>query len=420
MATATATAAHFAVPNLVFNNRTPLDAVQFDMVDLTGSAFHVFVAKAAYAMGAHDADGLVTLTTVLTAKLNVEDHYFDDDPQGSVREESDFAPYKPACDVIVNATAYMPRGPSAPGFQVRLIVHDAQQAIVIDKLLGISGAQNFQRKAAPWLGKLVNSNPWRLGPASTATNLPVRYAYAIGGQCRLVEGDAARHESCDANPCGRGFVRRWYLDATRIMAFAAPQIHVRGAPLTAEQFWQGANGAALPAPVGLGSVGRGWAPRRALAGTFEDKAVWDKDEVPRLPMDFDFAWYNSAPRDQQCPHLSGQEKFTLYNLCSADHPSALVDAKGHTVLRFLLPRDQLFIVATDGNNKAWIERMVIDTVTIAPEERRVDLVWRMHLAADVDFRVARLTQLVEAAQIARLDELLRAQAVLGEGAVDDQ
>ena len=412
-------AAHFAIPNLIFQNRTPLDAVQFDTVDQHGTAFHVIVAKAAYLLGARDAHGVATLTPVLGEKLHVEDSYFDDDPQGSVRHESDFASYKPACDVIVNATAYVPLRKPAPGFQVRLTVHNTQQVRVIDKILGIGGACSFQKKTQ-WVGQLVNANPWRLSPALAATNLPLRYAFAIGGQCKIDEGPAAAHESSDANPCGRGFVRRWYLDGTRITAFAAPQIHACGAPLTAEQFWQGANGAALPAPVGLGSVGRGWLPRRALAGTFEDKAVWDKDEVPRLPADFDFAWYNCAPRDQQCPYLGGLEKFALFNLCSADHPSATVDAKNHTVLRFALPCHQLFLIATDGDNKVWIERMVIDTVTITPDEHRVDLVWRMLLAADVDFRTVRMTQLLEDAQIARLDELLHAQAVISEGAVHDQ
>ena len=110
-------AAHFAIPNLIFQNRTPLDAVQFDTVDQHGTAFHVIVAKAAYLLGARDAHGVATLTPVLGEKLHVEDSYFDDDPQGSVRHESDFASYKPACDVIVNATAYVPLRKPAPGFR---------------------------------------------------------------------------------------------------------------------------------------------------------------------------------------------------------------------------------------------------------------------------------------------------------------
>ena len=218
---ATNAAAHFAIPNLVFENRTPLDAVQFDMVDQHASAFHVVVAKAAYLLGAQS-----TLTPVIKAALHVEDRYFDDDPQACVRAESDFAPYKPACDVIVNATACAPRGRPAPGFQVRLLVQDAQQAPVIDKTLAISGAQHFQKKAAQWVGKIVNANPWQLSAPAIATDLPLRYAWATGGQCRI-DGECARHEASDDNPCGRGFVRRWYLDAGQIATVPAPQIHAQ-------------------------------------------------------------------------------------------------------------------------------------------------------------------------------------------------
>jgi len=422
-------AAHFSIPNLVFENRTQLDAMQFDTVDQHGSAFHVVVVKTAYLLGARDAGGAATLTLV-AAELNVEDRYFDEPHATSVRQESDFAPYKPACDVIVNATAYAPGAKPTTGFQVRLAVHHAQGAPLIDKALGISGERSFQKKMAlwrmvQWVGNVTTAgmlqpNPWRMSLAQPATNLPLRYAFASGGECRIDKGDAsgapAAHESSDENPCGRGFARRWYLDAKRIKAVPAPRIAQAGTPLTAQQFWRTAKGAALPAPVGMGVVGRGWLPRRTLAGTFDEKASWGKDDVPRLPEDFDFAYYNCAPRDQQCPYLGGQEKFVLVNLCSPEHPSGTVESNGNAVLRFTLPQQALFLLAADGGNNLMTKRMVIDTVTIEPDENRVDLVWRALLPTDADLRVARLMQISEAAQIARLDEMLEIQAALGRNA----
>ena len=146
------------------------------------------------------------------------------------------------------------------------------------------GRMQFSEKDPQWVGQLVNANPWRLSPALAATNLPLRYAFAIGGQCKIEEGPSAAHESSDTNPCGRGIVRRWYLDATRITAFAAPQIHARGAPLTAEQFWQGANGAALPRRSAWAALWQpGWLPRRALAGTFEEKATGTRTRCRACP-----------------------------------------------------------------------------------------------------------------------------------------
>jgi hypothetical protein len=422
--------AEFSIPNLVFENRTRLDALQFDAVDQHGSSFHVVVAKTAYLLGARDAGGVATLTPI-GATLNVEDRPFDDADGASTRQESDFAPYKPACDVIVNATAYAPSGKPATTFQVRLTVCNAQGAPLIDKTLDISGERSFQKKVAlwrmvQWTGKvasagLLKPNPWRISVAQPATSLPLRYAFANGGACRIEQGDASgapvAHEASEHNPCGSGFTRSWYIGGKQVTRVAGPRIHAAGTPLTAHQFWRAAHGAALPAPAGMGVVGRGWLPRRALAGTFEDKASWGADDVPRLPMDFDFAYYNCAPRDQQCPHLGGQEKFVLLNLCGPDHPSAAVDAKGNTVLQFALPHQALFLLAVDASDMLLVERMVIDTVTIEPDENRVDLVWRALLPTDAGLRVARLMQVTEAAQIARVDEVLEIQAALGHGAV---
>lgn len=331
--------------------------------------------------------------------------------------------------MIVNATAYAPAGRPVTNFQVRLSVNKAQHGSgpakappLIDKLLDVSGDRSFQKKNALWRmlqwsgGRatfgLLKPNPWRASLPREATSLPLRYTFASGGQCRIDEGDAAAHESSEENPCGRGFARRWYIDAKRVAAFAAPQISAAGGPMTAAQFWRALNGAPLPAPAGLGVVGRGWLPRRNLVGTFEDKEIWGKDDVPRLPLDFDYAWYNCAPRDQQCPHLGGQELFSLVNLCSPQHPYAPIDANGNTLLRFSLPLTQLFLIAVDGSNKLMFQRLVIDTVTIEPDENRVDLVWRTLLSTDMDFRVARLMQITDAEQIKRLDEVLHTQAAL--------
>jgi hypothetical protein len=422
--------AEFRIPNLVFENRTRLDALQFDAVDQHDTSFHVIVAKTAYLLGPRDGAGNAALTPVPGARLNVEDRAFDDSLDASVRQESDFAPYKPACDVIVNATAHAPGGKPANAFQVSLTVRGVESAPLIDKTLDISGERSFQKKMAlwrmvQWTGKvasagLLQPNPWRISLAQPATSLPLRYAYANGGECRIDPGDAsgaaAAHESSEENPCGRGFTRRWYMGAKPATQFAAPRIHASGTPLTAHQFWQAAHGTALPAPAGMGVVGRGWLPRRALAGTFDDKAAWGEDDVPRLPLDFDFAYYNCAPRDQQCAYLGGQEKFSLLNLCSPNHPSAAVDAKGSTVLQFTLPQQALFLLAVDGSDMLLVERLVIDTVTIEPDENRVDLVWRALLPTDADLRVARLMHVSEAAQIARVDEMIEILAALARGA----
>jgi hypothetical protein len=434
-------AAHFDIPSLVFENRSGLDAIQFDTVDQYGSAFHVVVAKTSYRLGARDANAPAPLIAAsVPGRLLVEDRFNGDDNSASVLQESDFAPYKPACDVIVNATARAPAGGPVATFPVRLVVSGASTSVpLIDKTLHVFGERSYKKRSAPWrvlawicrlatLG-LVRPSPWRLTWADKLAELPLRYEYAFGGQCRIDANDPAAqrvpksarlkrnaaadealaHDSCQTNPLGRGFARRWYLDAKRITTLPAPRITSPSQPCRAGQFWQCVLGKDLPEPAGFGPIGRGWLPRRALAGTFEDKVAWGRDELPTLPRDFDFAYWNSAPRDQQCPFLSGQESFLLMNMCKADSPWASTDAGGNSILRFDLPQQALFLMGADGDNKIMVERLAIDTVVIDPDAGSVELVWRVYLPADGDLRAARLMRITDPAQIERLHQMELAQ-----------
>lgn len=443
----------FAVPGIVFDNRTPYAAMRFDIIDQHETAFHVFVAKIGYTLGPCDANGLATLRELDTpARLNTQDRHDGDDPAASVLEENDFAPYKPACDVIVNAIAHAPQGKPVRQFEVGLSMtqapppHGEQQAasaLLINKTLTICGARWFKKKRAlrrllQWplriitLG-LARPNPWRLSAPAPVTQLPLRYEYALGGQCRIARSEPAAkrvarkhqspepalaaptadgappaalaHDACQANPLGRGFTRRWFLDATRDAPLPAPQIDASGHPCDARQLWRGANGEPLPAPAGMGPVGRVWLPRRALVGHIEDREQWQPGDIPRLPPDFDFAYWNGAPLDQQCPYPSGRERITLANLCRADEPAARIDRDGNVMLRVELPRQAMFVLAINRANELTMLPLVLDTVTIAPEARRLDLVWRGCLPADGDKIESRLMHITQADQLERLRQV---------------
>lgn len=420
--------AHFNLPNLLFDNRTPHAASQFDMVDQFGAAFHVVVARMGYTLGPCGADGLASLLPMpRPSPLATEDRHLDGDTQAGTVQESDFAPYKPRCDVIVNGVAHAPRGRAMPQFLVNLKVQ-SEKKILIDKTLQVSGERAFRKKAVLTrlaqgcirIGAvgLLRPNPWHLSTPEPFQQLPLHYAYAYGGQCRIEADDcnAAEHDSCQANPLGRGFARHWYLDAQHINEVPAPRITQPSQPCTADQFWQGAGGKELPAPAGLAAIGRGWLPRRALAGHIAIKDKWDADEVPTLPEDFDFAYWNSSPPDQQCPHLAGLEQFTLTNLCRHDHRSARIDPRGNTALRFALPRQVLCLLLADRNDQLLVCRLAIDTVLVDPEAASVELVWRAIVPADAGQVASRLLHVMEPAQIARIELLEQAQEALSEAA----
>ena len=417
---------HFNLPNLVFDNRTAHAASQFDMVDQFGEGFHVVVARMAYILGPCNADGVATLQPFsLPAPLLTEDRHLNGDTEAGTVQESDFAPYKPHCDVIVNGAAHAPRGLAMEKFAVNLRLAAAGKA-VIDKTLTVCGERVFRKKAvlkrlaqgcvrAATLG-LLRPNPWRLSAPEKFVQLPLHYAFAAGGQCRLDTRDGKQHESCDTNPLGRGFARHWYLDAQQLATVPAPRICYPKQPYTAEQFWQCAAGKDLPPPAGLAPIGRGWLPRHTLAGSIREKEQWDQDEVPMLPEDFDFAYWNCAPADQQCAHLAGLEQFTLTNLCRHDHPSARADRIGNTVLRFTLPQQVLFLLLADAHDQLLVLRLKIDTVLIDTDAGTVELVWRALVPADAGQVAARLMHVSEPEQIARVALLEQAQEALAEAA----
>lgn len=458
-----------AIPTLSFDNRSGFAATQFDTLDQYGTPFHVIVAKTGYALAGCDADGLARLVALEEpAQLAFEDEYFDDDPALGVRRESDLAPYKPLCDVIVNA----PRGRPLARFDVALRVRrpdrpaplperpqglnqfaqasDAELEVwqgrlvrarteriagdaPIDKTLMVTGERDLRKMIAlarlPHAGVAlatlggVRLNPWLLTAPEPFLRLPMRYRVAVGGECRIDAGEAAArrvakkhladagptaaHDACETNPLGRGFARDWYLDATKTGCLPAPRIEYAAAPFAAGNFWACAGGGELPEPAGLGFVGRAWLHRRALVGEVKSKDRWGEDEVPGLPVEFDFRYWNGAPQDQQCT-LVGDEVFTLINLCPHDSPLARADAQGDTVLRFALPRQALFVLAVDAAARVAVDSCVVDTVLIDLEAGRVELTWRLRLPTDCQLRQARLMHAAEPAQLERLKAIQNA------------
>ena len=436
-----------AIPSLRFDNRTDFDALHLDTIDQNGVAFHVLVAKTAYSLGPHDADGNASLVALdESAKLYTEDRYFEGDIERSVRHESDLAPYKPRCDVVVIADAHAPHGRAARRFKVSLHVQRPDRPaprrpgeVLVNKTLIVTGERQLRRRAAPvrlLLGALnrlslgmVRLSPYRLTSPEPARTVPLRYEFAQGGQCR-VEPDAAgarripkkvrltpdrqaqyspepapiAHDSCQLNPVGRGFSRRWFLGAARVKSLPAPRVEYPDAPFTPARFWQATLGKPALLPAGLGYVGRGWLPRRELVGQFDSKDTWGQDEIPALPKNFDFRYWNGAPDDQQCAHLEGGERFTLTNLCAADAAYASLDEGGNSRLAFVLPQQSLFLLGSDESGAVAAMPLSIDTVVVDVEGGVVELVWRRCLVADGEFADVRLLHAATPEQLQRLHE----------------
>jgi hypothetical protein len=115
-----------------FVNHTPFAAQAFEGIDQHGQAFHVVVLRQTYTWNtlgelefAANQQPLCESDEFFNSEVNPD----SDDPS----QESDLCPYKPQCDVIVNATAYAPRntkGEAAPKrqFDVRLVVKSPDES----------------------------------------------------------------------------------------------------------------------------------------------------------------------------------------------------------------------------------------------------------------------------------------------------
>jgi hypothetical protein len=455
---------------LDFVNHTPFPALAFAGLGAQEQAFHVVVLRQTFTF----ADGPLRFADEQTP-LAEEDSFVGAPNESSVLAESDLCPFKPRCDVLVHATAHAPKGIAARSFRVRLRVEgpardqtQLEQAqndplpgrVLIDKELVILGPRSFRRRhplarLAGFLLKvgtlgLLRPNPWKLTLPEKIDRLPVGYAFAFGGQNKVLISDpqaervkrkdwrpgvtpselraawlatgraeAVAHTHCDMNPLGLGFAQPWFLEATRAKALPAPQIEAPNAPITAKHFLRVLKLKLKPGeqdafqPQGFGILAKAWSPRAQRLGTV-DAAFCQSDRG--LPEDFDPAYWNGAPADQQVPLLNGDETITLTNLCAPDAPCAGLDADGNTQLRLSLPGNRPFLLVRLEEGEMTVHELKVDTVYLDPEQASLVLVWRGKLPMIPEIRVLEARMLDREAQ----GQVAEIQAFLTRPPVPDQ
>lgn len=252
--------------------------------------------------------------------------------------ESDYAPFKPRCDVILNGSAYAPQGKPATKVPVGIKVGR------VAKVLDVIGDRN-------WKAGIGGIGP---GVPLPFSKKAITYDVAFGGVDRFSE-DPDQHDAFMPNPCGRGF--RKGLTTGPIDGTPMPNTEEPGNPVKSPL--------GRYRPMSFGPVGRGWDPRYKLAGTYDD--AWLENVFPFLPADFDERYFQCAPEDQQTDCLVGGETVTLVNLTPDGRRS------------FELPRLDMpvhFLLA-DGGRRDVDARA--DTLFIEPDNERFAVVWRVHL-----------------------------------------
>lgn len=366
-------------------NHTPWPAQYFQHVDPHGDGFHVMVSRMTYTLrgmapGAQGVPEPVLLPPDEQVPLCEADEFIGEPGRSSTVQESDYAPYKPLCDVLlVNAHAHSPNGEPATRWAVGLAFGDA-----FSKPLQVTGPRRYVRGVTT-LGAL------RPEPPQPATRVPLCYEAAFGGPNLLeVEAlldaqvddpttDAARRDKAASaramlpghflpNPvgCGRLPARWLQVDDGHVHdpPSPAPQIEAFEQPFSGQDDYP---------VVGYGPVGRWWQPRLARAGTHDE--AWRRTQWPRSPLDHDYRYWNCAPDDQQVPYPEGGEVFRLVNL-----------TPGGGTVRFALPRQPMRLLVRLQAGPLVFAPMNIDTVIVDVGRATLSVVRRALVGAGAGVR----------------------------------
>jgi hypothetical protein len=265
--------------------------------------------------------------------------YFGAPGQSSLRYDSDLLWAKPNTDVLVVANAHAPGGRAVSAVPVSLRVGQLQKQLVVH-------------------GERVYRSGLKTSSPKPFTTRPIQYELAFGG-IDLSDPDSRNHRYDDRNPIGRGLA----VNPNRLAATAAHSIeYTSGDP-------------ASRGPAGFGPIDPAWLPRRALAGTYDDR--WNRTKKPLLPDDFDPAYALSSPADQRnAKPLVGGERVELVNMTPAGS------------LLFELPRVSLDFTSVFGRRREPHAGHQLATVLIEPEIQRLSMIWQSTLrvaAPNVDY-----------------------------------
>lgn len=380
-----------------FRNLTPFSVMSYAMDDKHNVRHRVVAMKTGFRL-IQDENGLwqAQLMENPPLPLCAEDEYFGEMNTSPVVRESDLAPLKPACDIIINGTAYTPGGIAVPEMTAGVLMRSPSGDVLLDKKLRITGQRFYRLQAL--------TRQWYETEPEPFTSLPLDYRYAFGGECR-VEGDSEyagripeeyrltedqrrehpdrdnpplAHMTCPVNPLGLGYMQPWYLRACQVPQVEAPRIIAVDSPFTLKQFTDCLEGKAdwfAPEyqPAGFGCISRTWLPRLPLAGTYDQH--WLENHHPALPEDFDFRYWNCAPGDQQCRFPGPGMAITLNGFHSGGE------------IHFTLPPHQARILLRMNSGELVPQSMWMDTLTVDADALTVALTWRYLLPAGTDVRV---------------------------------
>ncbi len=272
------------------------------------------------------------------------DEFNDEEKGGSIKFESDVAPFKPKADIVLAGSAHAPGGKMVQALDVSLRVGKVR------KVIRVFGDRHWNV-----VSSILKESPSVAQPFSS---MELVYEKAFGG----VDMNGGGY--CKENLIGTGF----YASKSKKAVKDLPLSNMEDPSNLIKKRKD------CPMPAGFGFWGRAWEPRLGHLGTYDEK--WRKERSPDMPDDFNFEFYNGAHPDLIVNgYLKGDEEVELKNL-SPDGD-----------VRFNLPGTTLRCEVTKykgqdpsefSEDSTDIEEVKfnLDTLCLDPEEGRFFLVWR--------------------------------------------
>ena len=271
------------------------------------------IVKASFTI---NQDGVLAVTQ--PAPIVTEERHYRNNPVASLVRASDLALLVPKPEVVVVGHAYAGPGQKTQSTTVRLAVARGT-TMLINKRLEVIG----DRRARP------GDPPPDPIPFE---KMPVLYERALGG---IASRD---------NPVGTGMAT----EPDGLLTLPNVQPPAQGAVN----------------PVGLGPIPSAWPIRQKKRGSLSWAAANTMLDVD-VPDDFDDAYFQTAPADQQVKDLVGGDLIAIVNM----HPE-------RGPVRCTLPSARAVALAQTRTGERIPLMLRIDTVHIQPDVMRAEIVYR--------------------------------------------
>jgi len=243
------------------------------------------------------------------------------------QEALDLGMPKPCGEVLVSGFCFPPGGAPAAATTTGFRVGGIEKKLVV---IG----DRF------WIDM---KNPRHTSPRPF-TSMPLTWERAFGGR------------DYEPNPCGRGIGARKLKDGRSV--FPLPNLEDPRHPVATPDD--------RPPPAGFSPLGMSWPGRLRGLGTFDER--WLREGWPGFPEDFDFSYFNMAPRDQrQHDFFRGDERISTLHLTEKE-----------AGLEAALPglRARLFLMRKNDADRDWREtKSSLDTVWLFPSDGMGVVIW---------------------------------------------